>query len=146
VITPKINDFGDWQSLDGKKVSLDNDNYFRFGGSNLIENRGNLSILMKKYTNAIIPLKIFSLLCCTLGTEDDKKHFGRFRRIYRCFSMALLFATPQEINILRPIKMVGKLDSHSGMNVYIVNKARNLRGRKRLRNIRKVIILSILLS
>jgi hypothetical protein len=23
VITPKINDFGDWQSLDGKKVSLE---------------------------------------------------------------------------------------------------------------------------
>jgi hypothetical protein len=68
VITPKINDFGDWQSLDGKKVSLDNKiTILGFGGSNLIENRGNLSILMKKYTNAIIPLKIFSLLCCALG-------------------------------------------------------------------------------
>jgi hypothetical protein len=56
-----------------EKVSLDNKiTILGFGGSNLIENRGNLSILMK-YTNAIIPLKIFSLLCCALGTEDDVK-------------------------------------------------------------------------
>jgi hypothetical protein len=71
----KINDL-EIGSLWMEEVSLDNkNNYFRFGGSNLIENRGNLFNLNEKYTNAIIPLKIFSLLCCPLGTEMMLKAF-----------------------------------------------------------------------
>jgi hypothetical protein len=47
--------------------------------------------------------------------------------------MALLFATPQEINsYYDQLKLVGKLDSHSGTPDVYVDKARNLRGRKRL--------------
>jgi hypothetical protein len=58
-----LNDFGDWKSLDGKKVTLNNKiTVLGFGGSSILENRGNLLILIKKFTNVIILSKTFSLL------------------------------------------------------------------------------------
>ena len=42
VITPKIADFGNWKSLDGKKVSLDKKiTVLGFSGSEILNNRGN---------------------------------------------------------------------------------------------------------
>jgi hypothetical protein len=38
-----VDDFGDWKSLDGKKVTLNNKiTVLGFGGSSILENRGNL--------------------------------------------------------------------------------------------------------
>jgi hypothetical protein len=50
-----------------------------------------------------------------------------------------LFATPQEINsYYAQLKLVGKLDSNSGTpDVYILDKERNLRGRKKVKIIRR---------
>jgi hypothetical protein len=40
VITPKVDDFGDWKSLDGKKVTLNNKiTVLGFGGSSILENQ-----------------------------------------------------------------------------------------------------------
>jgi hypothetical protein len=38
VITPKVDDFGDWKSLDGKKVTLNNKiTVLGFGGSSILK-------------------------------------------------------------------------------------------------------------
>ena len=42
VITPEIADFGDWKSLNGEKVSLDNKiTILGFSGLDVLKNRGN---------------------------------------------------------------------------------------------------------
>jgi hypothetical protein len=58
--------------------------------------------------------------------------------------MAFLFATPQEINSYAQLKLVGKLDSNSGTpDVYILDKERNLRGRKKVKIIRRDTVLLV---
>jgi|TARA_R110002126_G_scaffold14808_4_gene61474 hypothetical protein len=138
VITPKINDFGDWQSLDGKKVSLDNKiTILGFGGSNLIENRGNLFNLNEKIYQRYHTFKDLQfVMLCPVGTEDDVKSIlDALDEFTDVSQWHFLFATPQEINsYYDQLKLVGKLDSHSGTpDVYIVDKARNLRGRKKVK-------------
>jgi hypothetical protein len=56
-----VDDFGDWK-FRWKKVTLNNKiTVLGFGGSSYFENRGNLLILIKKFTNGIILSKTFSL-------------------------------------------------------------------------------------
>jgi hypothetical protein len=55
-----VDDFGDWKSLDGKKSLYNKITVLGFGSS-ILENRGNLLILIKKFTNGIILSKTFSL-------------------------------------------------------------------------------------
>jgi hypothetical protein len=56
-----VDDFGDWKSLDGKKVTLNNKiTVLGFGGSSILKIEVTL-ILIKKFTNGIILSKTFSL-------------------------------------------------------------------------------------
>jgi hypothetical protein len=135
VITPKIADFGEWKSLKGEKVSLNNKiTILGFSGSEILKNRGNFFNLNEKIYQRYHTFKDLQfVVICPLGTEDDTKKvvdaLGAFTDVSQWH---FVFASTQEIKTYYDqLKLVGKLDKNLGTpNVYIVDKERNLRGRK----------------
>ena len=135
VITPKIADFGDWNSLNGEKVSLDNKiTILGFSGFDVLKNRGNLFNLNEKIYQRYHTFKDLQfVVIAPLGTEKDvKKVVDALAAFTDVTQWHFVFTTPQEINAYyNQLKLVGKLDKDLGTpNVYIVDKERNLRGRK----------------
>jgi hypothetical protein len=135
IITPKVGDFGNWQSLNNEKVSLDGKiSILGFAGTNILENRGNYFNLNAKIYQRYHSFKDLQfVVVCPLGTEKDVK------RIVDALSATtdvsqwhFVFTSTTEIqSFYDKLKLAGKLDSHFGTpNVYIVDKERNLRGRK----------------
>ena len=135
VIIPKIADFGEWQSLDGKKATLDNKiTILGFGGTEILKNRGNLFNLNEKIYQKYHTFKDLQfVMICPLGTEGDVHQImDAFDDFTDVSNWHFLFATPDQINAYyKELKLVGKLDSNTVTpNVFIVDKERNLRGRK----------------
>ena len=73
IITPKTADFGNWESLSGKKVSLDGKvTVLGFGGTELLKNRGNLYNLNQKVYQRYHGFKDLQFVyLCPIGTEKD---------------------------------------------------------------------------
>lgn len=135
VITPKVADFGKWNSLNGEKVSLDNKiTILGFSGTNILKNRGNFFNLNEKIYQRYHDFKDLQfVVICPLGTEKDAKKIVDALAAFTDVSQwHFVFTTPQEINTYyNQLKLVGKLDKDFGTpNVFIVDKERNLRGRK----------------
>lgn len=135
VITPKVADFGDWKSLNNEKVTLNNKiTILGFSGSEVLKNRGNLFNLNEKIYQQYHTFKDLQfVMICPLGTENDVKSIldalDEFTDVSHWY---FLFTTPEEINAYyKQLKLVGNLDKNAGTPlVYIVDKGRNLRGRK----------------
>ncbi len=135
VITPKVADFGSWKSLRGEKVTLNNKiTILGFSGADVLKNRGNLFNLNEKiYQRYHTFQDLQFVMICPLGTEKDiTTIMDAFDEFTDVSNWHFLFATPQEIDsYYKQLKLVGKLDQNVGTpNVYIIDKARNLRGRK----------------
>lgn len=135
VITPKVADFGNWKSLDNQKISLDNKiTVLGFSGSNILENRGNFFNLNQKIYQRYHTFKDLQfVVICPLGTEDEAKSVVDALKAFTDVSQwHFVFASPEEINAYyNQLKLVEKLDANLGTpNVYILDKERNLRGRK----------------
>ena len=135
VITPKIPDFGNWESLRGEKVSLDNKiTILGFSGTQILKNRGNLFNLNEKIYQRYHAFKDLQfVMLCPLGTEKDIEYImDAFDDFTDVSQWHFVFATPEEIQTYyKQLNLVEKLDANSGTsNVYIVDKERNLRGRK----------------
>ncbi|CAA9197147.1 hypothetical protein ACHRVW_21590 [Flavobacterium collinsii] len=135
VITPKITDFGNWKSLSGKRVSLDKKiTVLGFSGSEILSNRGNyfnLNEKIYKRYNGFEDLQFVVL--CPLGTEADaQKVLDALKPFTDVKGWNFVFASPQEIqSFYEQLHLKGKLDQNLGTpNVYIIDKERNLRGRK----------------
>ncbi|RDI52165.1 hypothetical protein [Flavobacterium glaciei] len=134
-ITPNTADLGDWQSLDGKKVSLNGKvTILGFMGDELLKNRGNLFNLNQKIYQRYHEFKdVQFVMICPIGTEKDAKKvvdaLGAFTDVAQ---WRFVFASTDAINTYYDqLKLVEKLDEHTGTpNVYIIDKKRNLRGRK----------------
>ena len=135
VITPKITDLGDWESLNGEKVSLDNKiTILGFSGLDVLKNRGNYFNLNEKIYQRYHTFKDLQfVVIAPLGTEADVKSvveaLGAFTDVSQWH---FVFASPEDITAYySQLKLVGKLNPDFGTpNVYIVDKLRNLRGRK----------------
>jgi len=135
VITPKVADFGNWNSLDNQKISLnDKITILGFSGSNLLENRGNFFNLNQKIYQRYHTFKDLQfVVICPLGTEDEAKSLVNSLTAFTDVSQwHFIFASADEITAYyNQLKLVEKLDSNLGTpNVYIIDKERNLRGRK----------------
>ncbi|HRA74026.1 MAG TPA: hypothetical protein PLB11_14535 [Flavobacterium sp.] len=135
VITPKVADFGHWKSLTNEKVSLDNKiTILGFSGTNILKNRGNFFNLNAKIYQRYHEFKDLQfVVVCPLGTEDDAQTIVDALSASTDISQwHFVFTSPEEITTFySQLKLVGKLDSDFGTpNVYIVDKERNLRGRK----------------
>ena len=135
VITPKVADFGNWESLDNQKISLNEKiTILGFSGTNLLKNRGNFFNLNQKIYQRYHTFKDLQfVVLCPLGTEEEAKSVVDALTAFTDVSQwHFVFAPPEEIKTYYDqLKLVEKLDANLGTpNVYIIDKERNLRGRK----------------
>jgi hypothetical protein len=135
IITPKTADFGNWQSLSGKKVSLNSKvTILGFGGTDLLKNRGNLYNLNQKVYQRYHGFKDLQFVyLCPLGTEKDAERIVKALGTYtEVDQWQFVFATPEAIATYhKQLHLVDKLDGNYGTSsIYIIDKERNLRGRK----------------
>ncbi|KAF2337396.1 hypothetical protein [Flavobacterium ginsenosidimutans] len=135
VITPKVADFGNWNSLNGKKISLNKKiTVLGFSGSNILENRGNyfnLNEKIYKRYNGFEDLQFVVL--CPIGTEKDaQKIVDALSPFTDVKNWNFVFASNEEIQkFYDGLHLKEKLNQNLGTsNVYIIDKERNLRGRK----------------
>lgn len=134
-LTPTIQDLGNWKSLNGEKVTLDKKiTVLGFSGTEIFKNRGNYFNLNQKIYQRYHKFNDLQfVVVCPLGTEKDVKYIlDKLGEITDTAQWKFVFAEPQEIQAFYDqMKLREKLDEHFGTNnVYIVDKERNLRGRK----------------
>lgn len=135
VITPKVTDFGNWNSLNGKKISLDKKiTVLGFSGTNILENRGNyfnLNEKIYKRYNGFEDLQ-FVVLCPTGTEKEAQKIVDALSPFTDVKNWNFVFASKEEIQkFYDGLHLKEKLNENLGTyNVYIIDKERNLRGRK----------------
>lgn len=135
-LTEKIADVNpNWKSLNGEKVSLNNKiTILGFSGENIMENRGNFFLLNQKIYNRNKEFKDFQIVFIAPdGTQDKVKSIlERLDKLTDTKGYHFVFAKPEEIQaFFSTMKLVGQLNENFGSpNVYIIDKQRNLRGRK----------------
>jgi hypothetical protein len=134
-VTPNTADFGNWHSLDGKKVTLNGKvTVLGFSGTELLRNRGNFFNLNQKIYQTYHTFKdVQFVVICPIGTEADaKKVVDALAAFTDVAQWRFVFASPAEITSYHSqLKLVEKLDDKFGTpKVYIIDKKRNLRGRK----------------
>lgn len=135
VLTPKVADFGPWQSLEGDQVSLNNKiTVLGFGGNDLLKNRGNLFNLNEKIYKRYHEFKDLQFVILSpIGTQADaQKIVDALSAATDMTQWHFIFATPEEITAFhQQLKLQGNLGPNFGTpDVYIIDKQRNLRGRK----------------
>lgn len=135
VITSKTADFGNWESLSGKKISLDSKvTILGFGGTKLLKNRGNVYNLNQKVYQRYHGFKDLQFVyLCPLGTEKDAERIVKALGTYTEVNQwQFVFASPEAISAYhKQLHLVDKLDANLGTSmIYILDKERNLRGRK----------------
>ena len=135
VITSKTADFGNWESLSGKKISLDSKvTILGFGGTELLKNRGNVYNLNQKVYQRYHGFKDLQFVyLCPLGTEKDAERIVKALGTYTEVNQwQFVFASPETISAYhKQLHLVDKLDANLGTSmIYILDKERNLRGRK----------------
>jgi hypothetical protein len=135
IITPKTADFGNWKSLNGEKVSLNGKvTILGFSGTDLLKNRGNLFNLNQKIYQRYHDFKDLQfVIICPIGTEyEAKKIVDAFAAFTDVSQWHFIFAPTEEITTYYgQLNLVGKLNKNYGTSlVYILDKERNLRGRK----------------
>jgi hypothetical protein len=135
-LTEKIADVNpNWKSLNGEKVTLnDKITILGFSGENIMENRGNFFLLNQKIYNRNKEFKDFQIVFISPdGTQDKVKSIlERLDKLTDTKGYHFVFAKPEEIQaFFSTMKLVGQLNENFGSpNVYIIDKQRNLRGRK----------------
>jgi len=135
IVTSKIPDLGQWTSLKGEPVSLNKKiTILGFGGTDILKNRGNYFNLNEKiYQRYHLFKDLQFVVICPEGTQEDvAKIVDALDDFTDVSQWHFIFAKPEEITAYyAQLKLKGKLDAdHGTANVYIVDKERNLRGRK----------------
>lgn len=135
IVTPKIADLGNWNSLNGEKVSLNNKiTILGFSGNEILKNRGNYFNLNEKIYQRYHDFKDLQFVVISpIGTEKEVKIVIDALAAFTDVSQwHFVFAAPDQIkSYYNQLQLKGKLNSDIGTsNVYIVDKERNLRGRK----------------
>ncbi len=135
-VTPKIADIGVWNSLKGSKVSLNNKiTILSFSGTNLLKNRGNYFNLNQKIYQQYHSFNDLQfVVICPIGTEKDAKYIvDQFSKFTDVSQWQFVFTSTDEIQkYYNQLKLKNKLNPDFGTsNVFIVDKERNLRGRKK---------------
>lgn len=134
-VTPSVPDLGHWASLDGKPVSLNEKiTILGFTGDNILERKGNYFNLNQKIYNKNKDFKDFQfVMVAPQGTEPQVKEIlGSLDDITDVSKWLFVFAPKDQIKTyFDQLKLKGELDVHYGTNnVFIIDKKRNLRGRK----------------
>lgn len=135
-ITPKIPDVQkNWTSLNGEKISLNNKiTILGFAGNEILQNKGNYFTLNQKIYNRNREFKDFQIVFIAPdGTQDQAKEvLKELKGLNDLSGYHFAFGPPDEVQAyFNSMKLLGELDSKLGTpNVFIIDKKRNLRGRK----------------
>ncbi|HQW68658.1 MAG TPA: hypothetical protein PLH25_03255 [Flavobacterium sp.] len=130
---PNINP--SWTTHNGEKVSLDNKiTILGFSGEEILKNRGNYFLFNQKIYNRNSPFKDFQVVfIAPEGTKDSVNIIlDRLKKLTDVSRYHFVYAKPNEIeDYFKSMKLLGTLDANHGTSrVYIIDKKRNLRGRK----------------
>ncbi|MGL2962955.1 hypothetical protein ACSVH2_03930 [Flavobacterium sp. RSB2_4_14] len=135
-ITPKVSDVNQqWKSLNGETVTLNKKiTILGFTGEDIIMNSGNFFTLNQKIYNKYRAFKDFQFVFVAPdGTQEQaKKLLKELAKLSDVSGYHFVFAPANEIQpYYDNLKLLGKLDAKLGTpNVFIIDKKRNLRGRK----------------
>lgn len=134
-VTPTVTDLAHWKSLDGEEVTLNKKiSILGFTGTDIIRNKGNYFNLNQKIYNKNREFKDFQfVMVAPIGTENQVKEILLgLKDLTNTSKWLFVFAPTNEIQTFYDsLKLKSKLDAHFGTNnVFIIDKKRNLRGRK----------------
>ena len=135
-ITKNIPDVTTWNTLDKKPVSITNKiTILGFIGSDVLKHRGNFFNLYEVIYNKYKDFKDFQVvMVLPEGTQNQVKELLKvdIQKLGTQKGWNFVFASADEINLFYDkLQLVGELDRDlSTPNVFIIDKKRNLRGRK----------------
>ncbi|WP_293874147.1 hypothetical protein [Flavobacterium sp.] len=135
-ITKKIPEISSWKTLDNKPVALTNKiTILGFIGSDVMKHKGNLFNLYEIIFDKYKEFKDFQVvMILPEGTQNQVQEMLKLdiKKLGTNKGWNFVFASPNEISTFyNSLGLVGKLDKTLATpNVFIVDKKRNLRGRK----------------
>lgn len=134
-VTPHINELSGFTSLNGEQVHLTNKiTVLGFVGSDILYNKGNAFNLNQKIYNKNYQFDDFQfVMIAPNGTQQQAKDLlEQLSHLSNVSRWNFVFGSPEAIkNYYAGLKLMGGLDKKLGTsNVFIVDKERNLRGRK----------------
>lgn len=134
-ITQSIPDVGEWKTIDGNSVTLNNKiTILGFSGYDILKNKGDYFNLNQKIYNKNREFKDFQfIIVAPDGTQKEVQQILKsLEDITDTSGWLFVFAPTSEIqSFYNSLHLKGKLNPDFGTeNVYIVDKKRNLRGRK----------------
>lgn len=135
VITRSVPEFNNWKTADGQSIRLSNKiTILGFTGDDINAKKGNFFNLNQKIYEKYSPFNDFQIVfIAPKGTEKETEIFkAKIDKISNLSRWHFVFAQPDEITkFYNSLKLKAKLDGNLGTtNVFIIDKARNLRGRK----------------
>lgn len=134
-VTASIPDLGDWKDQEGNSFSLNEKiTVIGFPGTEILYNKGDAFNLNQKIYDKVREFKDFQLIMIVpKGTETQTQEvIEQLGAISDLSKWHYVFATPEEIKTYyEHLNLVGQLDQNLRTpNVFIIDKKRNLRGRK----------------
>jgi len=134
-VTPNVSELPKWKALDGEKVQLQEKiTILGFPGTELVKEKGNQFNLQQKIYDKNKAFQDFQVvMVLPEGMEEEAKAIKEeLGRISDMVSWHYVFAKPEEIKAYyNQLKLVGQLNANAATaNVFIIDKDRNLRGRK----------------
>ena len=135
-ITKNIPEISSWKTLDSKPVSLTNKiTILGFIGNDVVKHKGNLFNLYEIIYDKYKEFKDFQVvMVLPEGTQNQVQEILKLdiKKLGTHKGWNFVFASPEDINTFySKLELVGKLDKTLATpNVFIVDKKRNLRGRK----------------
>ncbi|KGO89838.1 hypothetical protein Q764_06530 [Flavobacterium suncheonense GH29-5 = DSM 17707] len=134
-VTPNVPELPKWKTLHGENVQLrEKITILGFPGTEFVKEKGNQFNLQQKIYDKNKSFQDFQVvMVLPVGLENDAKTIkAELARISDMTSWHYVFAKPEEIqSYYAQLKLVGQLNANAATaNVFIIDKDRNLRGRK----------------
>lgn len=134
-VTPNVSELPKWKALNGENVQLQEKiTILGFPGAELVKEKGNQFNLQQKIYDKNKAFQDFQVvMVLPEGMEEEAKAIKEeLGRISDMTSWHYVFAKPEEIKAYyKQLKLVGQLNANAATaNVFIIDKDRNLRGRK----------------
>ncbi len=134
-VTSSIPEIGNWQSISGKTITLEKKiTILGFSGTNIDVNKGNYFNLNQKIYDKNFAFKDFQfVMIAPIGTESKvEKILKDLSALSDVSKWCFVFTSPENIkDYYKNLKLKGSLNQDFGSKlVYIIDKKRNLRGRK----------------
>lgn len=135
VITKNIPELRNWKTLDNKPVALTNKiTILGFIGQDVLKHKGNFFNLYEKIFDRNKKFKDFQMIMVLPdGTQNQVQELQKdLLKLGTQAGWNFVFGSPEKIqSYYSQLQLIGKLDPSLGTpNVFIIDKKRNLRGRK----------------